>query len=320
MPDRNAGVKDLTWALEASARHRIGMNVYFLHKRHLLWIHVKTPVRNADTNQVRKEQVRTRLLVSKVNQYYTLEKQNIHKLNRALYPTAKIAYFKYPNLSWVESITEHTVNQSLLALQILAAAALGVLVYNNGVWSPMEWVGQPVLGAARSAGEAAWRPFTQGVGGAAAYGMNNMHRLKAPATFVGEWGVAKPMKFAYKVGKALPKAGARWILADELGGNQAGEGAQQSEQPPQQEGAEDVPGEGAEEMPAPGPETMPEGGPRVRFDESGTPTMANPDSMPECLPACHDNAEVPGFDCNACVFRTNPAVGAQGFNLLGAQG
>ena len=327
MPDRNAKVKDLTWALEASARHRIGMNVYLLHKRHLLGIHVMAPVRNADANQIRKEKVRTRLLVSKVNQHYTLEKQNLHKLNRALYPTAKIAYLKYPNLSLVESITEDTVNESLLSLQILAAVALGFLVYNNGVWSPMEWVGQPVLGAARSVGEAAWGPFTQGIGSAAAYGVGNMHRMRAPTNFAAKWGVAKPIELAYKAGKGLSKGGARWILAEELRDIQASEAAQQSEQPPEQEGPEGRPEEGpegAEGMPEEGPEGMPEGGPegtegvpeggpRLLFDESGTPTM--PSSMPECLPACRDNLEVPGTDCNECVLHDDVAGGAQGLGF-----
>ena len=205
MPDRRAGVKDLIWTLEASAKHRIGMNVYLLHKRHLLWIHVKTPVPNPDADQARKERVRTRLLISTVKQYYTLNKNNLRELNRALHPTAKVDYFKYPNLKWVESITEHTVNQSLLYLEIVAAIGIGILVYNQGLWSPMKWAAEPVFGAAKSFGEASWGP------------------INAMARYGARYGVATPLGIAADASKAASKAAAkaaaRYILAEEVEGD-----------------------------------------------------------------------------------------------------
>ncbi len=137
MPDRNAGLKDLIWLLEASDHHRKSINAFFLHKRHVLWVYVRAPTLQMTT-------VHTELLTKKINNgFYSMRKNNLDALNGVLSAKAQVKYFKYPDLSWVERITEKAYQSQILAMKMLMLKiGIGILVYSNGGWKPNNWDAQ----------------------------------------------------------------------------------------------------------------------------------------------------------------------------------
>lgn len=115
MPDRNADISDLTWLLETAVHRSIGMNAFFLHKRHFVWVVIIAPVsRTPQALAAYKSNARN--VITSVFRRYSLKKRNIPAINHEMRSIGGVAYHKYPSLTWMESITENMYQHKLMTL------------------------------------------------------------------------------------------------------------------------------------------------------------------------------------------------------------
>lgn len=123
MPDRNANISDLTWLLDTAVAQRIGMNAFFLHKRHFVWVVIRAPTSRTPQG-LAEYHANAQHVKTKVFEYYSLKKKNIPAINHEMGSIGGVAYHKYPSLTWTESIKEDMYQNRLMTFNMLGAVIM----------------------------------------------------------------------------------------------------------------------------------------------------------------------------------------------------
>lgn len=125
MPDRNVVLGDLLWALDISTAHRREMNVFYLHKNHLLWFHIRSfTITMVSRHQ--DHEIRNTALKAILRRTLTMKKSDISAINELLADRGCISYHEYPDISVLEKLRR---NRTWLTVMALGGGMISVGVY-----------------------------------------------------------------------------------------------------------------------------------------------------------------------------------------------
>ena len=97
MPDGHANINHLVWVIKRAHKNTTGLNAFFLHKKHVVWVAITDPPRRSQHEQ----QVADRdveVLTTELKKLF-LFRSNFKKINHLMIGTGAITYFEYPSSS-----------------------------------------------------------------------------------------------------------------------------------------------------------------------------------------------------------------------------
>lgn len=118
MPDRPANIRHVAWLIEKAHEQKVEINAFFLHKRHFLWVKVVRPPQHNNSPDATRSNNLARLVLKDLRDNFTLRKKTVAAINQKLVGIARVAYHKYPDRTWVDSVTEAVADNKVMILSV----------------------------------------------------------------------------------------------------------------------------------------------------------------------------------------------------------